>query len=55
VFREMVAPFEPVVGRHRVYAVVRSAVAGTIGSVRSVRIEWARAPIDWRGVAMRHG
>jgi len=50
VYREMVAPLEAVTGKHRVYAVVRSVIDGSIGTIRAFRIEKARMPIDWRGV-----
>ena len=46
VYREMVAPLEEVRGRHRVYAVVRSAVPVPLGTVRAFRFEAARRPVD---------
>lgn len=57
VFRELVAPLEPVPetgpgGSRRLYAVVRSAVEGPIGTLRALRLEKAREPIDWTGVGI---
>lgn len=50
VFREMAAVLEPASGTKPLYAVVRSAVGGSIGAVRAFRLEKARTPIDWTGV-----
>jgi hypothetical protein len=49
-FRELVATLEPVTGVQPLFAVVRSAVSGPIGTIDAFRLEKARQPIDWTGV-----
>lgn len=56
-FREMVASLEPVPGAEPgtmrpVFAVLRSALTGPLGTVRAFRLEKARQPIDWTGVGI---
>ena len=51
-FRELVATLEPATGIQPLFAVVRSAVAGPIGTIEAFRLEKARQPIDWQGVGV---
>ena len=51
-YRLLVATLEPVAGRHPLFLVVRSAVAGPIGTVDWVSLEKAKQPIDWTGVGI---
>lgn len=56
-FREMVATLEPVTGLQPGTAaplalVVRSAVEGPLGTLRALRLEKARQPIDWTGIGV---
>ena len=51
-FRELVATLEPASGVQPLFAVVRAAVAGPIGTLGALRLEKARQPIDWTGVGV---
>jgi len=50
--RSMVATIEPVSGKHELFLVVRSQIAGGLGRIESIRLEKARQPIDWTGVGV---
>jgi hypothetical protein len=51
-FRELVATLESASGIQPLFAVVRSAAAGPIGTLDAFRLEKAKQPIDWSGVGV---
>lgn len=50
--REFVAPLEPAGAQGQLFFVVRSAIAGSIGTVEGIRLEKAADPIDGSGVGV---
>jgi hypothetical protein len=51
-FREMIATLEPATGVQPLFAVVRSALPGPLGTIGALRLEMARQPIDWSGIGV---